>query len=156
MGTLTVRHVLLVLCLQTIVAVMLLLLFSSNPIGVADSPEPEIVNMENESSAANASREKPRRNILTSAGGLYRSEFDIDDWQPVIYNICYAYSAYLDPDSNKSLSTAWILGSLRQAELLGENNLTLHCVLWIWESGDVPKIVVAPVYYLYSVAGIRE
>ena len=102
-------------------------------------------------------RSNPVFDLDTKLARLFVSDSDPDNWQPVIGSVCYVYSAYLDPESNASVSKTWILGSLRKAELSNKTmRPDLVCLLWMWRSDPVPKIKTSPVYEVRKPDGVKE
>jgi len=88
---------------------------------------------------------------------LYKSDRDIDDWQPVIANVCYVYSAYLNPESKENTSSIRILGTLRREEYTNNTFMpTLYCVIWIWRSDcQYPRVMTSPVTNVNLIGSIR-
>ena len=76
-----------------------------------------------------------------------------DNWQRVIRDKSYVYSAHLDPQSKGNVSTIRIIGALEKSALVHKNELKLYCNVWI-KKGD--RKINTRVKYIKRLAGQRK
>jgi len=98
--------------------------------------------------------EEPVNNIIYN---LYRTDLHIDDWQPVITNVSYVYSAYLNSKSELNTSSIRIIATLRDKECENSKLMpTLYCLIWIWGSHHSPRVIMSPVNKMTNMGGVRR
>ena len=79
--------------------------------------------------------------------------YDPDNWQRVIRDKSYVYSAHLDPQSKGNVSTIRIIGTLETSAFEHKNELELYCNVWI-KKGD--RKINTIVKYIKPIGGQRK